>query len=166
MSNPLLQPNDRFRRPGVVDPEGKNRFADEGPASESTPVDRSNPLAAPVDASQPAYVPQYQTTYAHRGVLVLVLGGLGFVASWGVLLISIQQFGLGISLTIVGIALSLASVVLGYQELTGMSAGAIDASGRNRALLGYRLGLAGLVLGFGFLAGLVVQIWRGIIEWT
>jgi hypothetical protein len=166
MTNPLLQPDDRFRRASVVDAQGKNRFADDATVGSASSANASNPLAAPADSTQPAYQPQFQTAYPHRGRFVAWLGTLGFLLCWCLLLVYVSQVMLGMAAAILGISLSLAGVVLGYQELSGMTTGAIDPAGRSSALLGYRLGLAGVVLGIGAVLCVIALIMRGIVEFN
>lgn len=164
MTNPLLQPDDRFRRK-TVDALGRNRFSDDAaPAEESSAVTSENPLAGPSDSSQRPYLPRYQTSYAHHGPLVIGLGLLGLAGCFALLMAFAGQALIGLALGLLGIALCLAAVVRGYQELSGMANGAVDASGRFLALTGYGFGLMGLVIGFALASYVVVQMIRGLIE--
>jgi hypothetical protein len=161
MSNPLLQPDDRFRRPSLVDGDGRNRFAEnEQDTVESDGVD---PLAPPTNVVSPAYRPTYEAHYPHRGRFIGWLGTIGFLLPFALLLLFSGNASIGFTgfaASVVGIFISLVASILGYRELSGMSLGAIDPAGRNAALYGFRLGLAGLILGIGanlLLFGMVVR---------
>ena len=66
------------RRDPFKDPEGRNPYADEAPA---TPVSE-NPYATSVDSSGVSYQPgQHQVSYAHRGPLVFWYGLAGLATS-------------------------------------------------------------------------------------
>lgn len=145
MSSPLLQPDGRFQRPSLLDGQGLNRFGDE--AQSEAPPGESDVLAPPTDSAAPAYQPRYDTHYPHRGSLISTLGAVGFLLPFLLLLAFTNYAAIGFSGALLGIVISLAAVILGYSELTGMANGAIDPAGRSAALLGFRLGLAGLLLG-------------------
>jgi len=159
MTNPLLQPDGRFRRDSIVDSAGRNRFADE--QEQSTLPDSSDVLTPPGDVAQPSYHPHYATHYPHRGQFIAWLGGSGFFLTLLVLLVFTRYALIGFFAAVVGVSLSLATVVVGYRELSGMTSGAVDPSGRGPALLGFRLALASFVLGVGALVltvGIIVRI--------
>lgn len=162
MSNPLLQPDGRFRRPSVVDEQGRNRFGDEG---EQTPVHSNDALLAPpVDDAEPVYQPHYQAIVPHRGGLIAGLGVTGFAMSWLLLLALTSYAYLGLAASFFGVALSLGTCVIGYQDLKGMSLGAIDERGREGTLLGFRFALAGVFVGGGAAITVIYLIVRGFIE--
>jgi len=154
MPNPLLQPDGRFRRPSVVDDQGRNRFGDEGEAAQTKPSD--DVLAPPVDDVEPVYQPHYQAFVPHRGGLILSLGIFGFAISSLLLLAFVNYAFLGLAASFFGIALSLGISVIAYHDLKGMSLGAIDERGHNGTLLGFRFALAGVFVGG---AAAVAVIW-------
>jgi hypothetical protein len=162
MSNPLLQPDGRFRRPSVVDAEGRNRFADEG---ETAPAKASDDLlASPVSDAEPVYQPHYQAIVPHRGGLIAWLGIVGFAMSWLLLLAFWDYAYLGLAASFFGIALSLGTSIIGYHDLKGMSLGAIDERGRDSTLLGFRFALAGIFVGGGAMVAVVWLIVKGYFE--
>src|SRR5688572_16600223 len=113
MSNPLLQPDGRFRRESVVDDSGRNRFADPGDADEAAAA-RGDLMASPSDASQPAYEPRFATHHTHRGTFIAWLGGIGFFLTLLVLLVFTRYALIGFLAAVLGVAISLATVVIGY----------------------------------------------------
>lgn len=161
MSNPLLQPDGRFRRPSMVDDEGRNRFGD----SEQTGDARSSNdiLAPPVDDAE-SYQPQYQAVVAHRGGLIAGLGITGFALSWLLLLAYSSYAYLGLAASLVGITLSLGTSVMAFHDLKGFARGAIDERGRDSTLLGFRFALAGLFVGGGAFIAVVWLIVKGYFE--
>jgi hypothetical protein len=164
MSNPLLQPDGRFRRANVADEQGRNRFADEQGAA--SPENVSNHiLAAPLGGdATPGYQPRYQVSWSHRGPLVAWLGVIGCGLSWMLLLAFTRFTYLGLAASLFGVALSLATAVIAYQDLKGMSLGAIDLAGRSATLLGFRFALAGIFVGGGAALAVVWLIVRGVVE--
>jgi hypothetical protein len=162
MSNPLLQPDGRFRRPSVVDAAGRNRFADEG---ETAPAESSGDLLAPpAGDADPVYQPHYQAIVTHRGGLIAGLGVTGFAMSWMLLLAYTNYAYLGLAASFFGIALSLGTSIIGYHDLKGMSLGAIDERGRDSTLLGFRFALAGIFVGGGALIAVIWLIVKGWVE--
>lgn len=166
MSNPLLQPGDRFRRPSVVDAEGHNRFAELPSATgEGANTQRNDELlAAPSDSSPVAYQPEYVAALPHRGGFIAGLGAAGFFLCWLLLLTFTDYILLGVIASLLGVTVSLATLILGYQDLKGMTVGAIDPQGRPMTLLGFRLALAGVLLGGGAVVTVVGLLIRGILE--
>lgn len=161
MSNPLLQPDGRFRRESVLDEDGRNRFAEPLQASQAEDI---GPLAAPADAGRPAYQPRYTESYAHRGFLVVTLGASSFAICWLLLLTYTRYMLLGIAGAAVGMALAIATLIIGYHDLSGMTRGAIDATGRGQTILGFRLALSALFMGIGGLTYVIWLLYRGIVE--
>lgn len=161
MSNPLLQPDGRFRRPHLVDDEGRNRFADEGGES-SSPA--SDSLLAPPTNDPAPYQPKYQTAVPHRGPLIAWLGVVGFAMSWLLLLALTDYAFLGLAASLFGIALSLGVCLIAYHDLKGMSLGAVDSAGQTATLLGFRFALAGVFLGGGALGTVIWLIVKGFVE--
>lgn len=162
MSNPLLQPDGRFRRPSLVDDQGRNRFAEgeeAGSAKGSGDI-----LASPVEDAEPAYQPHYQAFVPHRGGLIAWLGIVGFAMSWLLLLAFTNYAYLGLAASFFGIALSLGTAIIGYHDLKGMSLGAIDEQGHDNTLLGFRFALAGIFVGGGALVGVVWLMVKGWVE--
>ena len=166
MSNPLLQPNDRFRRPSVVDAEGHNRFGElpSAEAEEATARRDNNLLASPSDSSPVAYQPEYVAALPHRGRFIAGLGTAGFFLCWLLLLTFTDYILLGVVASLLGVTVSLAALVLGYQDLKGMTLGAVDPEGRSATLLGFRLALAGVLLGGGAVVTVIGLLIRGILE--
>ena len=165
MSNPLLQPSDRFRRESVADEQGRNRFAEEEEVVEASGSGGGELLASPADEGPPAYQPRYTTALPHRGTFIAWLGSAGFAASWLLLLaFSPRWVLLGVAASFLGVALSLAAAILGYHDLKGMSLGAVDPEGREGTLLGFRLAIAGIFIGGGAALCVIWLIVRGIIE--
>src|SRR5205814_1677462 len=106
MSNPLLQPDGRFRRPSVVDEQGQNRFADDeqteaGQANASPPS--SDLLAPPADDGSLAYKPRYQAALPHRGGLLAWLGVIGVGMSWLLLLAFTRYALIGVAASFFGV---------------------------------------------------------------
>jgi hypothetical protein len=161
MSNPLLQPDGRFRRPSVVDEQGQNRFADSEQVD--APPPSSNLLAAPSN-DPAAYQPRYQAIVPHRGPLLAILGGVGVGMSWLLLLAFVNYAMLGVMASFFGVAMSLAVATIAYQDLKGMTLNAIDPAGRNATLLGFRLALAGIFVGGGAALAVIWLMFRGIVE--
>jgi hypothetical protein len=161
MSNPLLQPDGRFRRPSMVDDEGRNRFGDSEQASHARPI--NDILAPPTDDNEP-YQPKYQAFVPHRGGLIAGLGITGFAMSWLLLLAYSSYAYLGLAASLVGITLSLGTCVMAYHDLRGFSLGAIDEQGHDSTLLGFRFALAGLFVGGGAFIAVVWLIVKGYFE--
>jgi len=161
MSNPLLQPDGRFRRPSMVDDQGRNRFGDSEQVSDPRPD--SDILAPPTDDAEP-YQPQYQAFVPHRGGLLVTLGITGFALSWLLLLAYTSYAYLGLAASLVGITLSLGTSVMAFHDLKGFDRGAIDERGRDSTLLGFRFALAGLFVGGGAFVAVVWLIVRGYFE--
>lgn len=166
MTNPLLQPDGRFRRPSVVDDQGQNRFGEGGVAGQEIPPAQTSGdiLAPPVDDSESTYRPRYQAFVPHRGGLILGLGILGFAMSWLLLLAFTDYAYLGLAASFFGIALSLGTSVIGYHDLKGMSLGAIDDRGHDSTLLGFRFALCGIFLGGTALVAVVWLIVKGFFK--
>jgi hypothetical protein len=163
MPNPLLQPDGRFRRPNVVDDQGRNRFGDD--EGEISPAKPSNDvLASPLDDAEPVYQPHYQAFVPHRGGLIAWLGILGFAMSWLLLLALTNYSYLGLAASFFGIALSLGVSLIAYHDLKGISLGAIDERGRDATLLGFRFALAGIFVGGGAAVAVIWLIVKGWVE--
>jgi hypothetical protein len=162
MSNPLLQPDGRFRRPSLVDDQGRNRFAESEEAGNAKAS--GNILAPPDGAAEPAYQPHYQAFVPHRGGLIAWLGIAGFAMSWLLLLAFTDYAYLGLAASFFGIALSLGTSIIGYHDLKGMSLGAIDERGRDSTLLGFRFALAGIFVGGGALIAVIWLMVKGYFE--
>src|SRR3954462_7337807 len=110
MSNPLLQPDGRFRRARLSDEQGRNRFADKDGGVSSQAVS-NDLLAAPVaDDATPAYKPRYQVSWSHRGPLIAWLGGIGCGLSWLLLLAFTSYTYLGLAASLLGVTLSLSTL--------------------------------------------------------
>jgi len=161
VANPLLQPDGRFRRPSMVDDEGRNRFGDSEQASDSR--SSSDILAPPTDDAE-SYQPKYQAFVPHRGGLIAGLGITGFALSWLLLLAYSSYAYLGLAASLVGITLSLGTSVMAFHDLKGFSRGAIDERGYNATLLGFRFALAGLFVGGGAFIAVIWLIVRGYFE--
>jgi hypothetical protein len=161
MSNPLLQPDGRFRRPSMVDDEGRNHFGDSEQVGEDRPS--GDILAPPVDDAEP-YQPQYQGYVPHRGGLIAALGVTGFALSWLLLLAYSSYAYLGLAASLVGITLSLGTTVMAFHDLKGFAVGAIDERGHEKTLLGFRFALAGLFVGGGAFIAVVWLIVKGYFE--
>lgn len=161
MSNPLLQPDGRFRRPSMVDDQGRNRFGDSEQVSDARPS--SDILAPPRDDVEP-YQPRYQSSVPHRGGLIAALGVTGFALSWLLLLAYSDYAYLGLAASLVGITLSLGTTVMAYHDLKGLSLGAIDERGHDSTMLGFRFALAGLFVGGGAFIAVVWLIVKGYFD--
>jgi hypothetical protein len=160
MSNPLLQPNDRFRRPDLVDPEGRNRFAESQEALEAK--EAGDMLASP--GEHDTYQPRYTAALPHRGRFIATLGAVGFCASWLLVLSFTSWVLLGVAASLFGIVLSIAAAVLVFRDLKVMSLGAVDPTGRDATLLGFRLALAGIFLGGGAALCVIWLLVRGVLD--
>lgn len=174
MSNPLLRPGDpRFQRPPLRDGAGNNVFADpDAPipaeAADGQPLpptprsENADNLFAPPSATTevgPVYQPQYETTHAHRGILLLVLAIVGLAGDGALLLIFTGSlFGLTGLAAIVPAGIAF---LLGRADLAGMGQGAVDPAGRPQTQVAMWLGLAGAVLYFAILA--VAAVFVGLI---
>jgi hypothetical protein len=92
MTNPLLQPDDRFRPRQSVRADGSNPFAEGDALLEAEagrPERAAGTFAAPVASDQTPFQPQYEVTAEHRGGMLLImslicLAGacLGTLVSW------------------------------------------------------------------------------------
>ncbi|WP_254508622.1 hypothetical protein [Anatilimnocola floriformis] len=133
MSNPLLTPDDRFR-PKRVEDLRDNPFQ-EGEAiieaSDAAAAARQQNTFAPgaADSSRP-FLPRYETTVEHRGVLLLALDGvsllagcLGIFASW-----------LGYVLPLLGIVPAVVVLFLAADDLRSMRTGARNPEGRTMTI--------------------------------
>jgi hypothetical protein len=158
MSNPLLTPDDRFR-PRKVEDLRDNPFQ-EGDAildaSEAAEAARQQNTFAPgaADSSRP-FLPQYETTANHRGVLLLVLdavslfaGCLGVFVAW-----------LGYALPLLGIVPAVTVFFLAADDLRTMRLGARNPEGRVMTLFAL-IFAAILMLSIGAMCGLFA--WWGI----
>lgn len=172
MSNPLLRPDDRFRRPELTDAEGRSFFADDAKTS-SQPVNENDSnapiLAAPAHDPQaqggPSYQPQYETVLQHRAGFFLAMSGLGFLFTFGLILPFITIYaGYGIILGFLGVMLCVVAALQSYQELTGISQGAIEPSGRDNLIIAYCLAMGGVVLGIGVILWVVILIFQGVMD--
>jgi len=165
MSNPLLQPDKRFRRESLADEQGRNRFAESDDVVEAATVSGGEILAAPSEPGPPAYQPHYTAALPHRGGFIAGLGATGFAVSWLLLLsFSPSWVVVGVAASFLGVALSIAAAIVGYHDLKGISLGAIDPAGRDKTLLGFRLALAGIFLGGGAALAVIWLAVRGIID--
>jgi hypothetical protein len=175
--NPLLKPGDpRFQRPPLRDGAGNNVFADPDAPVPAEPAD-GQPLApmprrenadnlfAPPSAmteAGPVYQPQYETTHAHRSILLLGLAIVGLAGDGALLLIFTGSiFGIAGLAAIVPAGIAF---LLGRSDLAAMRQGAVDPAGRRQTLVAMWLGLAGALLYFAILAvaaafiGLIVRL--------
>ena len=172
MSNPLLRPDERLRRAALTDAEGRSLFADDAQATPTTEnvVDaNSSPLQSPNytpgDNLEPNYQPQYETILPHRADSLLLMSLLGFLFTFGLVLPFFTIYaGYGIILGFLGVMLSVIAALQTFQELTGMSRGAIDNSGRNLMIIAYCLSMSGVVMGIGVILWVVVLIYRGVMD--
>lgn len=171
MSNPLLRPGDpRFQRPPLRDEAGNNVFADpDAPipaeAADGQPLapsprseNAANVFAPPSGTTEvgPVYQPQYATTHAHRGILLLVLAIVGLAGDGALLLIFTgSMFGIAGLAAIVPAGIAF---LFGRADLTAMRQGSVDPSGRPQTLVAMWLGLAGAVLYLAIVAVAVVFI--------
>ena len=176
MSNPLLRPGDpRFQRPPLRDEAGNNVFADPDapvpaeaadgqPLAPSPRRENAGNVFAPPSATTegPVYQPQYATTHAHRGILLLVLAIVGLAGDGALLLIFTgSMFGIAGLAAIMPAGIAF---LLGRADLTAMRQGAVDSAGRTQTLVAMWLGLAGALLYFAVLAvaaafiGLIVRL--------
>jgi hypothetical protein len=159
VSNPLLRPHDpRFQRPPLRDAAGNNVFADPdvpvpAEAADSGPLparvveptgDNVFASPAPVEGSDPTYQPQYETTHAHRGILLLVLSIVGLVGD-GTLLLFLAGTVFGL-IGLLAIVPAVTAFLLARADLVGMRQGAIDPAGLAKTRLAMWLGLAGVVV--------------------
>ncbi len=162
MTNPLLQPDDRFRRKTVLDEQGRNLFSDSeaNTNDENIAADPHSALAAPRDSGPTAYQPQYIQSLGHRGPFIANLGTVSFACMWLLLLVFTDYLFLGVAAAFLGITLAIATLLLGYHDLRGMTLGAVDPAGRSKTLLGFRLALSGLILGMG---GVLAVLWLLVI---
>jgi hypothetical protein len=161
MSNPLLQPDGRFKPRTVRDEQGQNRFSEPPGLQQAVPV-RADFMTPPPDSG--GYQPQYTAATPHRASKILGLGLAGMVLCW-LLLLSFTDYAIvGVAASLLGVGLSLAAVVQGYHDLSGMTAGAVDPNGRERTLLGLSFGLAGTFVGLGALVFVLWLALRGIVS--
>lgn len=137
-------PNEGRRDP-FSDDAGRNPFAD-GPA----PVaDSENIYAAPLEASGPAFQPQYIATESHRGGTILFCGLVGMIGGIiGLFGLPIPGFG-GACLMIVpwlSLTLSLPAGLMGHADLKAYRAGAMEPYGRSATRAGYIMGVLGAAI--------------------
>jgi hypothetical protein len=176
MTNPLLRPDDRFRRPDLVDKEGRSVFGDvnstvepvETPAKNiaSSPENSSdaNPLT-PSAATGPTYEPTYQTMLPHRAYGISWLSACGFLFTCLLVLPFVTVYaGYGIIFGFLGVILSVVAVLQAYEELSGMSRGAIDSSGRDTMIIAYCLALGGVVIGIGVMLWVIIMVMYGVMD--
>jgi hypothetical protein len=161
MSNPIIKSNDaRFFRPTLVDDQGKNRFADpDAPAEVAVgdAVEGCGVFASTSASSERPYTPQYETTAASRGVLLLVLGLVG-LAGAGVTSFSLFTV-VGWLFPLCGLGPSMAAWILAYGDLRAMTAGAREEAGRGITTVAMIVGILGTIACGGTVIGL---IWLGV----
>jgi hypothetical protein len=175
MTNPLLRPDDRLKRPALTDAQGRNLFADQTPkeelnASQQDPSETNAPLLAapaydPVAQSGPSYRPQYETILPHRAPSLLRMSVIGFIFTLGLVLPFITIYaGYGLLFGFLGVMLCMVTALQAYQELTGMSNGAIDASGRDLMIIAYCLAMGGVLIGLAVMLWVGVFVYRGVMD--
>jgi hypothetical protein len=165
MTNPLLQPDDRFRRPTLLDQSGRSLFGEENsPAKIENTVDADNPLPA-VPVAGPSYQPTFQTILPDRSYSITWLSIVGFAFTCSLILPFVSIYvGYGIIFGCLGIILSVVAVLQAYEELSGISLGAIDARGRNTVIIAYCLALSGVVIGVGVILWVLIMVMYGVLD--
>lgn len=177
MTNPLLRPDDRFRRTPLVDEAGRSVFGDETPEIKQdnfnpnhaphTPAASSeaNPLAPPSPTADPSYQPTYQTMLPHRAYGISWLSACGFLFTCLLIVPFVSEYvGYGIIFGFLGVILSVVAVLQAYEELSGMSRGAIDASGRDTLIIAYCLAMGGVVIGIGVILWVIIMVMYGVMD--
>lgn len=142
MTNPLLQPDDRFRRPAL--PTG-----DENPFADRPPDPNAPAVESPRIEPQPG---DFVNSYPHRGWTILTLAIAAFLA---VILSSLAFTGGPPWLVVFSIFALLPALFAwqyGISDLKAMELGAMDRDGEQLTQIGMWLGAAGLVLGLLMLA--------------
>jgi len=157
MSNPLIKPNDpRFKKPEILDAEGKNRFGESEQPVEEAPVQYEAYSAGPSDEARP-FVPHYEAQQRSRGGLWLTLGWLG----WGAAVlggISLAGFFRGGWICpLLGAGPAGSAWLLAYEELKAIRVGAIDEAARPRTQHAFWLGFTGLVACLALVAAMVYR---------
>src|SRR3954452_9588612 len=131
MSNPLLRPGDpRFVRPGPVDAQGKNAFAESEPANKS-PADEKRLQTAGGNLYSPSienspYQPHYELSQQHRGRLLLALAVIGLLLDAVGIASLVGVFVMGWMFSALGIVPSACAWLLGMNDLRAMELGAMD----------------------------------------
>lgn len=159
MSNPLIKPNDpRFQNRGPLDDQGQNRFAEPADlAAQTLPTATENNLfAASAPSDERPFEPEYQTTLAHRGMLLLILAIVGLTGSAGGTLTLTGVLALAWILPLLAMFPSGAAAFLAFEDLRAMRLGAMDRSGLVLTRIACGMGVAGILCSLLALAAIVL----------
>jgi hypothetical protein len=158
MTNPLLQPDDRFRPKKLTDADDANPFSEgdgvlEADAARAGARQGNTFAAAAADTSRP-FLPQYITTAEHRGWLLLFIDGISLAAGC----VGIFVYWMGYVLPLLGIIPAVTVIFLAADDLRMMRLGGRDPAGRGLTILALIIA-ALLTLGISAMCGLFAY-WR------
>lgn len=161
MTNPLLQPDDRFRPKKVADDtfsEGDGVL--EADAARAGARQANTFAAAAADSSRP-FLPQYVMTAEHRGWLLLLIDGISLAAGC----IGIFVYWTGYILPLLGIIPAVTVIFLAADDLRMMQLGGRNPEGRGLTIAALIIA-AFLTIGISVMCGLFAY-WRisVIPEW-
>jgi hypothetical protein len=167
MTNPLLQPDDRFKRPQFRSSDGQNLFGD-GAAEPlpAVPQDQAgNIFAAPASSGEQTkvYAPVYVQTMSHRGNLLLSLAGLG-LGGTACMLAAITGWLPGWVFAMIGIVPALICAYLALEDQKAIRAGAMDPAGETPTTLALWGALGSIVASLGLFVAMVVWVLSSIWE--
>jgi hypothetical protein len=156
VSNPLLKPEDpRFRKPEIRDTTGKNRFAEgESQVGEGHADDVY--AAGPSDEPRP-FVPRYEAQQRPQYPLLMLLGGLGWLAAAIGAVSLTGLFAIGWICPLIGIAPAAAGWLLAHEDMKAIRVGAIAAEATPPTRHAFWLGLGGLIACLGVVAAMIYR---------
>lgn len=161
MTNPLLQPDDRFKRPQFRGSDGQNLFGDGAaePMREVPPEQAGNIFAAPASSGEKTevYAPVYVQTMSHRGKLLLSLAGLG-VGGTACMLAAITGWLPGWVFALIGIVPALIGAYLALEDQKAIRAGAMDPAGETPTTLALWGALGSILATVGLFVALIVWV--------
>lgn len=157
----LLPDVSRFKKPSVIDDEGKNRFSEEeseGSAPSSEVDYSSNPFfTSAQQGAIPSYQPRYEVTQKHRGTLLLVLSIMALAGVSGGLAGLLTMYPYLFSLFIFSFPLNLITSLMSFQDLRAIRFGAMDPDGKTSTRIAFYLTIATNLIYLGFLVFILVM---------
>ncbi len=163
MSNPLLQPDDRFRPKKVAD--DANPFSEgdgvlEADAARAGARQANTFAAAAADTSRP-FLPQYIATAEHRGWLLLFIDAISLAAAG----VGIFVFWAGYVLPLLGIIPAVTVIFLAAEDLRMMRLGGRNPEGRGLTIAALLIA-ALLTIGLSAMCGMFAYFeWSLLPEW-